>query len=210
MNRLPRTRLPVALLVLSCLAGCFGANGAVEEPQRLPVRVLDERGLEWPRDTANDLQYALAAIPGAIFGVADRTTLQQASASQAHLEFDPAALTEWATKAAQPWRAGEGVAVTVTPADARLARVMIAAFQPDGGSNYGVGFHDLGPRRNLVLLYVDRACTVESAEGSGDDSVRYGLDLPAAGFYWVRTAPGETIEGVDPDSLTIELRPRGG
>lgn len=205
-----RLSLPLALLSVLCLNGCFGAAGAAEESTRLPVRVLDGRGLEWPRDAANDLQYALAAVPGAIFGVADRTTLQQVAANQAQLELDLPTLTEWAAKAARPWVASDGVAVTVMPAETRVTRVMIAAFQPDGGSNYGVGFHDLGLRRNLVLIYVDRACEIESADDGSAASVRYGLALPGAGFYWVRTAPGETIEGIDPESLSIELRPRSG
>lgn len=208
--RLRARSITSALLVILCLGGCFGAAGETEDSYDVPVRILDARGLEWPRDAANGLRYALAVVPGAIFGVADRTSLKQIGVSKAQLELDMVELSAWARKSAKPWQVGDGLPVTVKPAETQVARVMLAAFQGEGGSSYGVGFHDLGLRRNLVLLYVDRACTIESADDGAAASVNYALDLPAAGFYWVRTAPGEAIEGVDPDTLSVELRMRGG
>ena len=120
-------------------------------------------------------------------------------------------LRVWAAKAAQPWRRGEGEVLDVQPAETRVARVMLAAFASAGGSAYGVGFHDLLLRRNLVLIYVDRGCTVTTPEATADlgaGSVRYNLKLPGEGWYWLRTAPGEAIEAVELGSLSIELRPR--
>ncbi len=199
-----------ALFVIS-ITGCSGVLGGSDASYRIPIRLLDHDGIEWPRDQSNTLRYALAIVPGTLFGVADRATLRQMTAERAYLGLDMADLTAWAAKAAQPWRQGDGEVLSVQPAETRVARVMLAAFASSGGSAYGVGFHDLLLRRNLVLIYVDQGCTVTTPEATADlaaGSVRYDLKLPREGWYWLRTAPGEAIEDVDLGSLSIELRPR--
>ena len=198
-------------LLLWFVPGCSGVVGESEASYHIPIRLLDHDGIEWPRDQTNTLRYALAIVPGTLFGVADRATLRQMTAERAHIGLDMADLAVWAAKAAQPWRQGDGEVLNVHPADTRVARVMLAAFAGSGGSAYGVGFHDLLLRRNLVLVYVDRGCSVTTPEVTADlaaGSVRYDLKLPHEGWYWLRTAPGEAIEGVDLGSLSIELRPR--
>ncbi len=212
-DRTRRLCLAVALCALSVIpvSGCSGVLGGSDSSYRIPIRLLDRDGIEWPRDQSNTLRYALAIVPGTLFGVADRATLRQMTAERAHLGLDMADLTAWAAKAAQPWRPGDAEVLNVQPADTRVARVMLAAFASAGGSAYGVGFHDLLLRRNLVLIYVDRGCTVTTPEATADltaGSVRYDLKLPREGWYWLRTAPGEAIADVDLGSLSIELRPR--
>jgi len=205
------------LLVVLLLAGCFGAAGQTKEHYHVPLRLLDADGIEWPRDATNDLHYALALVPGTIFGVADRTTLRQFNAEKAYLDLDMTDLSAWAAKGAQTWHHGDSEPFAVTPNDTKMARIIPAAYAGKRGSRFGVGFHDLLERRNLALLYVDRGCKVQSpASGTAPDSAadggaaagaaRYALDLPHAGLYWVRMAPGEPIEGLDPGALSIELR----
>ena len=205
--------MSIALCAACVLAvsGCSGVLGGNEVSYHIPIRLLDHDGIEWPRDQSNTLRYALAIVPGTLFGVADRATLRQMTAERAQLGLDMADLTAWAAAAAQPWRPANAEVLSVQPADTRVARVMLAAFAGAGGSAYGVGFHDLLLRRNLVLIYVDRGCTVTTPEATADlaaGSVRYDLKLPREGWYWLRTAPGEAIEDVDLGSLSIELRPR--
>lgn len=205
-----RTFVLCALFAIS-MTGCSGVLGGADASYRVPIRLLDHDGIEWPRDQTSTLRYALAIVPGTLFGVADRATLRQMTAERAHLGLDMADLTAWAAKAAQPWRAANAEVLDVQPVDTRVARVMLAAFASSGGSAYGVGFHDLLLRRNLVLIYVDRGCTVTTPEVTADlaaGSVRYDLKLPREGWYWLRTGPGEAIEDVDLGSLSIELRPR--
>lgn len=205
--RLQRFFLAGALLAL---LGCSGSAGEVAADARLPVRLLAANGLEWPRDAANDLRYALALVPGAIFGTADRASLQQLTIDRAHLELDVASRAAWAGGGARPW-AAVNEAVRVEPSDARLARVMLAAFDGRAGSNFGVGMHDLAARNNLVVVYVDRPCTLRSdAAALPGAGVQYALEFPRAGFYWVRTAPGEPVTTVTPDVPTVEVRVAGG
>jgi hypothetical protein len=200
--------LASALLLAAC--GHSAAVGRLDGVLQLPVRVLGADGIEEPRDSADALRYALALVPGAIFGVADSRTLRQLNADKAHVALDTAALTTWAQSGAMAWRAANTANLQVAPADTRLARLMTAAFSPQGDSRLGVGVHDLAADTNLILVFVDRACSITGDYGAAPaDVVHFALHFPAAGIYWVRTAPQQPIIAVAPASPTLDVRTRG-
>ena len=207
--------LLAALCAVLMLSACDrgDAQERLSGTLRVPVRVLGPDGIELPREAANELRYALALVPAALFGMADRATLKQLTAVQTAIELDGAQLSKWAEAGAKPWLAGEGAELRIAPAGVRVARVMTAAFSPAGESRLGVGFHDLMADTNLVLVYVDRACTVagrlgDSAGGATGEAVALDLRFPAAGLYWLRTVPGLPITVVAPASPTLEVRTR--
>ena len=217
-----RPRLMAALVLSLSLAAC--GRGAAQVRLAgdvwVPVRVLGVDGLEQPREAANQLRYAMALVPAALFGVADRNTLKQLAAEQTRIPLVTEDLTKWAAAGAQPWRAGADEKLQITPVDVRVARIMTAAFSPEGASRAGVGFHDLAQDTNLILVYVDRASSVvgertlgepgavQAAPSAPDAGVRLDLHFPAAGIYWVRTAPAQPIVVVAPASPTLEVRTR--
>lgn len=174
----------------------------------LQVRVLDVGGVELPREATMQFRYALALVPGALFGVADRTTLRQMNPDKTRIALDTDALTQWAAKGARAWRPTADGALTIAPTSVRVARVMSAAFTPQGDSHLGVGFHDLTTDNNLILMYVDAPCAITGTTGPPEHRVVVDLRFGAAGLYWLRSAPSQTIIGFPPRSPTLDVRTR--
>ena len=66
--------LLAALCAVLMLSACDrgDAQERLSGTLRVPVRVLGPDGIELPREAANELRYALALVPAALFGMADR------------------------------------------------------------------------------------------------------------------------------------------
>ena len=203
----------IAVAVLLSACGRGDAEERLSGIVQIPVRVLGPDGIEQPREAANLLRYALALIPAALFGRADSTTLRQLTAEQTRVPLDAASLEAWAKAGAKTWLPGSDDHLQITPADVRVARVMTAAFADEGESRLGVGFHDLAEDTNLILVYVDRACSVVGEHGAvagvpagvTNSAVHLELRFPAAGVYWVRTAREQSLAVVAPHSPTLDV-----
>lgn len=207
----------VALALSLAACGRGDAQARLAGDVRVPVRVLGADGIEQPREAANLLRYAMALVPATLFGMADRSTLKQLAAEQTRLPLLTDELIKWAAAGAQPWRAGADEKLQIAPIDVRVARIMTAAFSPEGESRSGVGFYDLAENTNLILVYVDRASSVvgerslvehEATAAAPHAVVRFDLHFPAAGIYWVRTEPAQPIMVVAPASPTLDVRTR--
>ena len=230
MRPLPAALIAAVLLLSACRHG--DAQERLTGTLQVPVRVLGPDGIEQPREAANLLRYALALVPATLFGMADRATLRQLAADKTRIALITDELSIWAKAGARPWLPGADETLQITPADVRVARVMTAAFSPEGDSRLGVGFHDLAEDTNLILVYVDRACTVvghHGAESKADDktaapagndagasagghsvssAVQVNLRFAAPGLYWVRTALDQPIAVVAPTSPALEVHTR--
>jgi hypothetical protein len=81
----------------------------------------------------------------------------------------------------------------VTPPDTRFAR--LATLAMDDATKKGVpgsGFLDGASRDGLVLIYVDRACTITGTQELMGEHHHYDVTLRDPGFHWIHIAGSGT------------------
>jgi hypothetical protein len=205
-----RRRLAVAAVAAAVVSGCAAPTASAPPSAgvlRLPVSfpVLD-LGSVTP---GAELRF----IPGGIFGRPDREPVL-------HLRFEPlgaveidlAAVRQSAAKAARAADAGQfGSAVTVTPAQTRIARV--GTFT--SGGRYGTGIVSTVDKADHLLVYFDRACEIRGVQRDGDLHIRYDLVVPGEGLHWIvqrqlddKNFTGQVASDVKLDLLTWEVKRR--
>jgi hypothetical protein len=147
-------------------------------------RLIDAPANEW------DLHVTLRAIPGAFGGYpVERHSMlipirfgDAFDLSMSDLETSIAPLAQPATE--ETTESGVGV----QPADTRFLRVATFYYDARSGKDVmGAGFLDPATREYVTLSYFDRPCTVRGTVQDGEGTISIALDVPAAGFYWVRS-----------------------
>lgn len=105
------------------------------------------------------------------------------------------------------WPKGDASTVEISPAMARIARVV-----PFALSGETARFTDAAGR-TLVLVYADRESTIRGESAVGSVTMHHRVDLPGAGFYWVefrKGADGEyesvMVNDVEQAHLTLQER----
>lgn len=188
----------IALIMISvCLAACSGlpktagpAGGDPLKQMTLSVEYLDENGARVsPEFQPKSLLLEFPYIPGQVFGsTSDEPVfivpVSVGSTVTVKLVAEEAGLKE----VAAPLRPGADTrGLTVTPENARFARM--GTF-PHDARNYamigGGGFLDPATRDALILMYFDRACTLSGVIALDSGEARHSIDVPGAGFYWIR------------------------
>lgn len=194
-------RMMVAWAGLLCL-WCGGAAlaVAVERPAAgsggkadtlaMTVRILDAERNPLPDGSyRGEVTLYLPLIAGALFGDAeDSTAIRKRVRIGDRLRFDLTALRARVDAAARAWReTPSSPTVTVSPAETRLVRFGAAGTRDDGSSFADQTLMlDLDTKDTLLLVYADRPCSIRGSGKAGTSTVDYAVDLPAAGFHWVR------------------------
>ncbi len=104
----------------------------------------------------------------------------------------------------------------ITPAKARIARLVSDALQRNGIESVGtVEWRDAKFRQPLMLVYVDRAARIEGSLTRGGETIRYDIRVSKAGYVWIgRIHAGrhEALYRAVPSpqhlTLTITTQPR--
>lgn len=105
--------------------------------------------------------------------------------------------------------------LTITPADARIARLAPLALQRNGIDPVGtVQWREAQKGPALMLLYVDRPARISGVFSRAGDTIRYDIRAAKPGYVWIaglRRGPHETLYTVVPRPhplvLTITTRP---
>jgi len=104
--------------------------------------------------------------------------------------------------------------LSISPHDARLARLAPAAVQRDGIDPVGtVEWLDARTRRPLMLVYIDRAASIEGSATRGGETIRYDIRVAKAGYVWVgeaAVAEHDTLYTVvpAPQHLILTITPK--
>jgi hypothetical protein len=82
------------------------------------------------------------------------------------------------------WR---GLGLNVAPSDTRIGRLGTLPYSETTREAIGGGgFIDPSTRETLILVYVDKACTVIGKVAIGKELYSHNLEFPGRGFHWVR------------------------
>ncbi len=153
------------------------------------VRLLDSDRNPLPDSGyTGEVTILMPFVAGRIFGEASG---EGAIKKRVHvgdvLRFAAEALQRPLERAAKAWSEGEATAPTIVPRAARIVRLATLSLRPDGEP-----FADqtllLDPdtKDGLLLLYVDRACSIRGTTPIGTGTADLAIELPAAGFHWIR------------------------
>lgn len=186
----------------------------------MTVRILDADRNPLPDGSyAGEVTLYLPFIAGALFGEAEETAaIRKRVRIGDRLRFDLAALRGRVDAAARVWRDAQSSSqVTVSPAETRLVRFGAASTREDGTSfaDHTLTL-DLDTKETLLLVYTDRPCSIRGSGRAGAATAEYVVDLPAAGFHWVRLQQLGTdrlrLSGdpsVEEATLGLQVIPRG-
>ena len=140
---------------------------------------------------------AFPMVSGAIFGSPqDNAMFVSQLDDSLHFHIDLAEKPDMFEDAIAPldetWKQA---GLVIEPDDTRIGRLGTFPYGGDDGSQVGAGgFFDPVTRNTLILVYVDRACTISGEFSIGLTSYRHELVFNNRGFHWVRIAePSHTI-----------------
>lgn len=99
--------------------------------------------------------------------------------------------------------------MSITPHDARLARLTPVALQRDGIEAVGtMDWLDARSRRSLMLVYVDRAARIAGSVIRDGARIRYDVRAAGAGYLWIgalRTGAHDTLYSAVPPPRHLVL-----
>lgn len=212
----------LSLILLYCLAGTLISCGGVEEDEGpTPVRQIDfriehhilQRDRTLPNGPLPDsVVVEFLPIPGDFFGRAEGESLSVQVSTRKPLHWKEEFFGAPFRKAAKPWtRDRHSLIDSVFPADARICRVGTflsgkdeeMLFPDSAWESYGWA---TSTRRDLALVYVDRACSIRGAETHCSGlTATMNLDFPGAGFYFI--ANGSTRNAKQEDTVRFRIEP---
>ncbi len=187
----------IAFLALALLQGCapLAPAGAPSNAGIVLATVTlaepDDKGNWLPR---RSLSAVFPAVQGAIFGKPSAELV--ASIPVLIGRAFTIDLAAWEQRFAQRAQAASGPTfknVTLEPRAMRMARVGTFLFDT-ASQRYmpgGVGFEDADSGDHVLLVYVDRPCSMRGVMGEGDDSAEIDVSFPRAGLSWLRVVRNE-------------------
>ena len=195
------TRVFTAAIVIICVLFVFSGCAATQAPTTRETQTgigtlisraeyVDTDNRHIPAEfNPKEVVLVFPYIPGQIFGNPTGEPL-----FVAHVKEDLAFELDLAGKIAeidngakrlQASRLTEGL--EVTPKSTRFARLGTFALDPKTGEPLGGGgFIDATSRDFLILLYVDRPCTISGTLELGEERHEHDIELGSPGFHWVR------------------------
>lgn len=103
------------------------------------------------------------------------------------LRFAAEALQRPLERAAKVWNGAEASTWSIAPSAARIVRLATLSLRPDGEPFADQTLLlDADTKDGLLLLYVDRACSIRGTTPTGTGTADLAIELPAPGFHWIR------------------------
>lgn len=207
------------LLIGITLSACAGFSSAPPLAQKVTalqstVAAYTVNGPASDGDTSLDMnnsQLWFPAIAGHFYGTPDIESKWQPAIDGHKFEVSALQLDAELAKHAQPFDARE-TSVLISPENTRIARVapfLLAQFdgEPIGESNW------LNPesKRDLLLVYFDRSSRVLGSLFYGKKEVRFDLEIPGPGLYWLERrkswfGPDKYVNGSSPNDTVLAVR----
>lgn len=192
-------RAAILLLVAvgPILAGCQTA--ATTPSSRVTMRVLvAPAGSAEPvaAPSGSSIGVMLSTIRGSLVGDDDGSPVVVLPGKRSGtIELDLDMIGDLAAKTAMPVA---GIVLNqgmqFQPADVRIARV--STFAVDGRTGRplsgGTGFWDVNQRKQVLLVYFDRACSVTGTAQWPPDPAKFEFSVPTAGLHWLLLDDGES------------------
>ena len=186
--------LTIAFLTL--LPGCVSSIPDQHSPEHKSVSVIDTM-VEYvgPNNIQLDDSYyprkvalAFPMVVGGIFGVAGDKAIFASELDQSlRINIDLTEREDEVNRTILPlsdeWRES---GLHIEPQDTRIGRLGTFAYSLEDGRQIGAGgFIDPATRRNLILLYVDRACRLTGELSMENRTYRHELEFAEQGFHWI-------------------------
>lgn len=161
-----------------------------------------EPGTEWHREK---MVPTFKVISGAIFGgPREDLLLPITEGENSSLTAPLGEWTELLDTVAEPLT-DEYVqlGLHVEPGSTKIAR--LGTFVHDGVHNLTIGgyLNELGKKSVLILIYVDRACTIRGAIEVGGTTYHHDIDIAAAGFHYLEADRSNHIREITPDGRVL-------
>lgn len=202
----------LSLLAVLSFAGCVSPTrqtgaGVVHQPDtvRLTVHMLGRDRTILP-DTARgeEMVLVMPVVAGGVFGEVGRIPLLSREVQPGEtFDLDLASLKGPMAKSAAPWGDTEANRpLVVSPIETRLAR--LGTFTAEGKNPTKVWqtmFVDSRNSDRLLLVYVDRPCSIRGENSHGGETFDHVIDFPSSGLHWVRSreiAPGRNKLSYEP------------
>jgi len=190
----------IAFAVLVIATSCAVPRAGIIMPDGSTVYTLHPR-LEFvddQRQTVSSIRdprgvlLIIAAIPGEIYGEVRRDSIIQLIHARPNSLFllDLGKMTPDVNRMASSLRTDfAAMGLIVTPPNTRFARIATLAEDEETKTGFGgVGFLDSSSREGLILVYVDRACTITGTQHLMGDNRQFDVTLRHPGFHWIRLA----------------------
>jgi len=178
--------------------------------------VEDDRKTARPRMSQGDFRLVFRWIGGDLYGAPTTTDFVQPEVDHDYsFSIDLNESRPYLIRSLEVARFA-GLKFTIEPADVRIARVATFTLNPDHSERVGyTSWIDGGPSGDsYILAYFDRACRIAgTVRFQGADGERkYDLDVPSAGYYWLRTknvdeSNQEMVVASRPADLVLAVAP---
>jgi hypothetical protein len=187
-----------AFAVLVIVTGCAVPRAGIIMPDGSTVYTLhprlefvDTQGRPVPSvQNTRKILVIFAVIPGEIYGEVRGGPVQVIRADMNHpFPLDLGDMVADIRRKAESLQTDFGATgLVVAPPNTRFARIATMAADEETQMVFGAGFLDSASRDGLILVYVDRACTITGTQHMMGDDRRFDVTLRAPGFHWIRVA----------------------
>ncbi len=166
-----------------------GASASALRDFAVTVRLLDgDRNPLPDAGYTGEVTILMPFVAGRLFGEASgEGAIKKRVRVGDVLHFAAEALERPLERAAKGWTGGEASTWSIAPSAARIVRLATLSLRPDGElfADQTV-FLDADTKDGLLLLYVDRACSIRGTAPTGTGTADLAIDLPGPGFHWIR------------------------
>jgi hypothetical protein len=183
----------LAVLAAGCAApraGLLLPDGSVTHDIYARVEFIDEERNPVPvQSPLREMRLLFSSIPGQIDGPVRSEPLQSIRVINVpHFRLDVGGMTEKLREIATPFVSTTLTrGLSMTPPSTRFVRIATLAVDPGTGRSIGgAGFLDPASRDYLILVYVDRPCSLTGTMRINDLRIDHDVRLTRAGFHWLR------------------------
>lgn len=179
-------------LVAAMLAGCSapvlrpGVDlGAVSRLESSAEFVDANQRFIAPPEPRRAVRLVFPFIPGALYGSPQRVgAFMTTTDADLRFRLEVSAQSSQVDLAAT---SSSVAGVEVEPSTARFVRIGTFPFDAESGEPIGGGgWVDPITREAVLLVYVDRPCTIRGSARFGDMTLEHDLSFSRVGFHWVR------------------------
>ncbi len=156
----------------------------------MTVRLMDaERNPLPDASFTGEITILFPFLAGTLFGEPEQAAaIRKRVRVGDRLRFDLTALRRPVESAARPWRDDDpNRTLVIVPREARVLRLGSLSLRADDELfTEQTVVMDPRTKDTLLLVYVDRACSIRGSVRAGSGTAEHTIEFPGAGFHWVR------------------------